>query len=444
MKHYKTMMRTGCMLLTLALLPAGSAGIAAEPQALTLEATLAVAQENNRDILVAVQESQIAAARVREERSAAMPDIRWGGTYTRTLRNPAFFVDFDGDIEKLTIGAKNSITQALILDQALYSGGKVGTAIKLSKDFLELTETELSHTRRVVRHEVTKQFYTILMAREALRIAEETLTQGQRYHRNVEQRYAQGLVSEFELLRSEVQSVNHEPGVIQAENSLNLSRTSLMNLLTLDTKSAVNFQGELEYVPVDPQLRIQLPAEAATRRTDYQQLTIQQRMRHLNIKLERGERLPTLRLLAKWQHDGVSNDFVFGKLERVWSSDVALRLEVPIFDGFRASARTQQALIETEKLDQRMAQLQEAIDLEIQQADLRMKEAEKRLGVQERNIEQARRAYDIAQVRFNNGLGTQLEVFDSQLDVVVNELGHVQAIYDYLIAKTDWEFAIGL
>jgi outer membrane protein TolC len=62
---------------------------------------------------------------------------------------------------------------------------------------------------------------------------------------------------------------------------------------------------------------------------------------------------------------------------------------------------------------------------------------------QEKNIEQAKRAVAIAGTRFKSGVGTQLELLDAQVAMTLAQTNYAQAIYDYLVAKTDWEYAIG-
>jgi len=74
---------------------------------------------------------------------------------------------------------------------------------------------------------------------------------------------------------------------------------------------------------------------------------------------------------------------------------------------------------------------------------LRMVEARKRMSGQEKNIEQAQKAVRIAQTRFKSGVGTQLELLDAQVAMTRSQTNYAQALYDYLVSKTEWEFATG-
>jgi len=87
---------------------------------------------------------------------------------------------------------------------------------------------------------------------------------------------------------------------------------------------------------------------------------------------------------------------------------------------------------------------EEGLKIQIQSAELKMAEAKKRIAGQEKNIAQAEKAVRIAQTRFTSGVGTQLELLDSQVAMTRAQTNYAMAIYDYLIAKAEWHYAVGI
>jgi outer membrane protein TolC len=73
-----------------------------------------------------------------------------------------------------------------------------------------------------------------------------------------------------------------------------------------------------------------------------------------------------------------------------------------------------------------------------------MAEARKRIKGQEKSIDQAQKAMRIAQTRFKSGVGTQLELLDAQVAMTRTQTTYAQALYDYLVAKAEWQYAVGL
>jgi len=137
-------------------------------------------------------------------------------------------------------------------------------------------------------------------------------------------------------------------------------------------------------------------------------------------------------------------DFKLGKDNRSNSVAAGIKMEFTIFDGLSTYSRIQQAQADYRKIEYQKNQLIDGIKMEIKQSELRMKEAQEQIETQRQNVIQSEKALKIAEVRYNNGIGTQLELFDAQLILEQAQMGHIKGIYDYLIAKTDWERAIGL
>ena len=72
-----------------------------------------------------------------------------------------------------------------------------------------------------------------------------------------------------------------------------------------------------------------------------------------------------------------------------------------------------------------------------------MSDAKKRIEGQEKYLGQAQKAVQIAQTRFKSGVGTQLELMDTQVAMTRTQTNYAQAIYDFLVARAEWENAVG-
>ncbi|MFQ5631715.1 MAG: TolC family protein, partial [bacterium] len=158
----------------------------------------------------------------------------------------------------------------------------------------------------------------------------------------------------------------------------------------------------------------------------------------------RGARLPTLSLSGNYQFLGQSDDFAFSAVERNTSFSATLDLQFNLFDGFATSARIQQAKAELSRIRHQKDELEQAIKIDIRQAVLRMTESQERIRSQLRSVHQAKKAYQIAEVRYNQGIGTQLELFDTRLALNNIKTNYLRAVFDYMIALTSWQKAVGI
>jgi outer membrane protein TolC len=173
------------------------------------------------------------------------------------------------------------------------------------------------------------------------------------------------------------------------------------------------------------------------------QLGLQETMLNKNILIEKANYFPTLSLFGGYQWQAQDNTYRFGNYNWAKMLNVGLALSYPLFDGFRTRERVQQATIDRDKVHYTKLKIEEGLKIQIQSAELKMAEAEKRISGQGKNIEQAQKAVRIAQTRFKSGVGTQLELLDAQVAMTRAQTNYAQAIYDYLIAKADWQYAVG-
>jgi outer membrane protein TolC len=172
-------------------------------------------------------------------------------------------------------------------------------------------------------------------------------------------------------------------------------------------------------------------------------MALQEDMLDKNISIERANFFPTLSLVGSYQYQTQDNTFAFRNYLWATSLNVGLQVSFPLFDGFRTGARTEQAMIDRDKIHYARLKAEEGLKIQLQAAELRMAEAKKRIAGQERNVGQAEKAVRIAQTRYKSGVGTQLELMDSEVAMTRARATRAQAIYDFLVAKAEWENASG-
>ena len=165
------------------------------------------------------------------------------------------------------------------------------------------------------------------------------------------------------------------------------------------------------------------------------------------LNLERGEFVPTLSLFGNYnlqaQQDG-GLDFFGNENQRTSSSAVGLRVEVPIFRGFGRFARVHQARAAMDQSETRLARAEQDATNEIRTLFEAVEEALARARSQLQAVAQADRGYEIASVEYREGIGSQLQMTDAEEVLRQAQFNYAQAVYDFLSARAQLEFAVGL
>jgi outer membrane protein TolC len=415
----------------------------AAPLELTLDDAISMALEHNRDVLIARGELNKAAEQIREARSGAFPQISLNGLYTRTLQKPAFFLTFEGETQKISIGTDNSIQSNLNVNQVLYSAGRLGTAIRVSHIYSQSVSESIERAEKTAVFIVRGQFLGVLVTKEVVQVNRRNLELAEAHFENIKILNSKGAASDFDLLRAEVQAANTRPRLISSENDLILQMDMLKSDIGLPLDREILVTGELSPVFIDDEMMDAAEEQVFTNRSDYQALLLNREVNFGRVNIESAGKKPTISLSYNYQFQGQSNTFNFGTTNRVISQSASLNLSYPIFDGFRTSARIQQVKIDLQNIDFHILKLKEAIDIQITVARNKMTDARQRIEALARTVEQAQKAYQIALVRFDSGQGTQMELFDAQVALEMAQLNAIQSVYDYEMAKAEWEYAVG-
>jgi outer membrane protein len=419
------------------------------PLILTLEKAISMALEQNRDILIADQERYKADAQIAEAWSGALPQISITGQYLRNIKKPVLFLgpntpfNTSNTTETFELGSDNSYQAGAQFSQVLFNR-QIGLALDIANTYHDYSEQGFHATQQDIILQLKKAFYAVLFAQKLAEANRQGLEVVRANYENVQSQYRYGNAAEYELLRAEVQLANTEPLLISAENNLLLAKNALKSLLAMPLDQDIELQGQFTSEEMPPEAMAEARRNALTANPSIAQLALQESILEKNIGIERSNYFPTLSLFGSYQWQTQDNTFQFRDYNWAKQCNVGLQLSYPLFDGFRTSSRIQEASVDKEKVHYARLKAEEGLKIQIQSAELKMAEARKRIEGQEKNISQARKALSIAETRYKNGVGTQLELLDTQVAMTRAQTNYAQAMYDYLVAKAEWQYAVGM
>jgi len=153
--------------------------------------------------------------------------------------------------------------------------------------------------------------------------------------------------------------------------------------------------------------------------------------------------LPSVYAALNYSVMSQADKFELENLEWVKSSAAMLQVQIPLFDGFRTPAKVAQYRASLRQLDYAEADLRNIIRMDVDQSRRELERAIRTVAVQEENVREAQRGYEIAKVRYESGLGTQIELLDAELQLDHARVNRLQALYDTRIAHMQLERAMG-
>ena len=416
---------------------------------LTIDKAVSIALNENYDVQLAHFDIQRADAQITEAYAGAFPKLDFNGQYTRNLKSPVLFLPPNTPFnpgpttQTLSLGADNSFNAGVNLSQTVFDP-RLGTAIGIAKNFAHYTDLTSESTKDEIIARVKRAFYDVLLTQKLVDVNQKSYEVAKANYENTELLYKQGVSSEYDYLRAEVQLANVEPILIESKNNFELAKNNLKNLLAIDLNTKIKAQGEFEVEKVAPELLAKSDEILQEKNPLLQSLGIQKLMLEDNVDIEKAAYFPTLKAFGNYNWQTEDNTFKFKDFNWANTITAGLTISYPLFDGFKRGAKIEQAKIDLMSFEVSKKQVEEGLKIGLLQSKLKMEEALDRIDAQKKSVAQAERALKIAQTRYSSGVGTQLEILDTQNSLTQTRINYERAVYDFLIAKTEFEKTLGL
>jgi len=430
---------------------------------LTLEQALAIAEARSEAVAIAeVALVRNAGDQVRA-RSAQLPQLSASATYDRSLANEfqGVFDNVDlgggdggdsGSFEDLPFGRANTWRASLSFSQSLYSGGRIPAQRQLASIGRTSAEQALIGTRAQLRFDVTQAYYDALLTERLVAIARATLDQAGATLQQTQAGFDAGTQPEFEVLRARVSRDNQTPVLIRQRSNQEVAMLRLKQLLELPADYALQLPDDLgnTQLPPAPVFATRVVAvESAlgptqTAVSSLQLAPLPERnavaeaatvvsLREAALKAVEAERMPSVSFNSTYSRIAYPSGG-FPTFDRAnWSLGIAMN--VPILTGGRQKGDETVARADVTQAQLQQKQVQELAALDTRSAWAELVAARAAWESSAGTVQQANRAYEIADVRFRNGVSTQLELSDSRLLLQQAEANRALAARDLQVAR---------
>ena len=415
-------------------------------QPLSLKQAISLALERNEDILIAKTDYDAARAKVREAVADALPNISANALYIRNIQRPVFFFPnpITGEQTAFRVGNINAFSATVNIKQPLYQAGKVGRALKVAKLFRRFSKEGYRATRGDVILATIDAYYQVLLAQKLVQVNRQTYEQALEHLKNARLLFQQGQVSEFDTLRAFVETVNLQPLVLGSENRYHIALNNLSDIIDAPSDQPLTLTDSLVYRPEPLPSLEDAFATAMQKRPELNQISLEAEMRKQNIGIVRANILPKLYLNGSWQTQAQSDKFDAGPQGFKNSISASVQLSVPIFDGLRTYAQIDQARAEYRKVMYNLEKLKEQIRLQLKSLLFSLREVEKSIEAQQQNIAQARRAVELANLRYREGQSTYLDLGDARVALNQAQSNYYQFVYNHHVLKAQLYRAMGV
>lgn len=430
MKPLASSPRLAAILLAAPLLASLPVAARGQSALLTLDRAVAIAVEQSPAVRKAAEGKNALLGRYVQERSAALPKVTATAAVGRTVSNASESIGAAETTDSL--GAKLGVTQAL------FTWGRIPSAIRIAEFGLTSWEDDLRQARQAAGRDAATSFYDVLLARAFDDIANRMLAQRERHLAEVRRRLEAGTATEYDVLAAEVAVRSARPETIRSANAERMARERLGAVL--DVPVPTDVEGTLEApLPAVPTYDDALATALANR----------PELAAMARAIAIAEELVTLRAAGDKPRADFTADFGWQGLDVGaadgsgigWSATVALSW--PLFDGRQTKGLVAQARSQAASLRIDDGALRDAIGLQVRQTVGAAGEAVETIGALSGVVEQAERLLAMANQGYALGVKTSPEVEDAALNLSQARANLARARRDAAVAAVNLRWATG-
>ncbi len=414
---------------------AGRSEALSVPDTLDLETAVRFALEHNFSIQQARERIKQQDGVVVEVSARQNPNVAAAAAYQRN----------DTEISNGFPPSNQSWQISLTASQVLYSGGGVRSAVRSTKLVREAALLDLQAVINEALLQVRTSFYTVLLAREQIKVQESNLELLGQQLKNVSDRFAAGTVSSFEKLRAEVAVANAKVPLITARNNYRLAVEALRLALGFTApqmssgRREPDFLGTLAYTAQQFDRQAAFDAARANR-PDLERIAKLADSREEAVTTARSALYPNVAAFGGWAlRKGPTNSF--GDSNNGWL--IGLQSQWDIFDGRATQGRVAQARSILAQTRLTLTEATLAVEVEVSRAHSQWQQATELAEASALVVGQATEAVRLANARYNAGTGTQLDVLTAQVDLTTARTNQIQAYYSYNVAVASLRKAMG-
>ncbi len=409
---------------------------------LTIEKAIGLALENNADYLISKHEVGQSKARLRQN-LGFLPQVTLEGT--KTLNEKLMEIEIspfggsDGN-QRVTLDFTMDYEFTFQIVQPLFSGGKILFNLKNAGLDVQIAKERFNYARAQLTVDVKKVFYNILVLKELREAHLEALKTSEANLRSVGERYNNGLVPKFDVLRAELSVASVKPNLLKIEKMLKLSHLNLKSMIGLPEDTEVTLVGELNRGTFELELK-DVSNAARQNNSDIRQMDMQLKKAANLLKIAYGQFLPDISFAASYSYR--SNTFNLEKSNWEDYYTVALGVKVPIFTGLKRSGKIGELKVLGKIMALKSQKVNDDTRLQVQDLFMTIEEEYENMKAGLKNIEMAGEGVKMAESAYHEGLISILELNSSNTELVKAKVDYIQALYNYNTAVFELEKVSG-
>ena len=418
---------------------------------LSLNDCIELAIENNENLKNSKLEERISKALSKEYLSIGFPQINFDGGLQYNHDVPKSLIDIsrfmpgvpEGTEQEVQFGQTYDGRVDLFVNQMIFNGSYF-VGLSAARELVRLSEKLSERNEIDINESVQKAFYTVLNTKSRIDLVEANLNRLNTLLGQTKELYTNGFIEKLDVDRIQVAYNNLKSEKIKADRFYKLSKEVLNFQIGLPVGTDIELTGDLTE-EVIKNFNYSLDDFDYSKRIEYSILQTDKNLKFYDLKNNRSQYLPQIYANYNYGYNTSSSNYDLFFDSNRWKSfgTVGLKIIVPIFDGFLKRSKINQSKYKIEQVENQMMFLERSINLQINQSISNYENTKESLLISKQNLELAQNVYLATEKKYKEGVGSNLEVIDSNNSLKIAQNQYYNSLYESIIASIDIKKTLG-
>lgn len=411
-----------------------------------LDQSIEYAYGHQTALLNAALDQKIADAKVKETIGIGLPQINGTADFRDFLKIPTSllpgeFFNKPGTFIPVKFGVKYNSSLGASISQLLFDGSYI-VGLQASKTYKELSQRAYTRSKIETNVSVTKAFYMVLVNNKQIELLNANISQLKGQLDQTQALFNNGFAEKIDADRLRVLYNNLTTEKENVLRSLELGITMLKFQMGMPIEKNLTLNGSIEGVKLDKSF-IATDSTAYANRVEYALSETQVKLNQLDLKRYKAQFLPSLSAFGNGSYQFQNNNFKNLYNQSFPTVLIGMQLNVPIFSGFQKIQRVKQAEYTVLKSRNELFNTKNSLNLDIKNSITTYANSINSLDNQQRNLDLANEVLRVSKIKYEQGVGSSIEVTQAQTSLKEAENNYINALYNALISKVDIERATG-
>jgi len=436
------------LLATLIYLFSISNSNAQEVQKFSLKAAIDYAFEHQANVLNARLDEEISKKKIDELTGLGTPQIEGSADLNNFLRVPTSFVPAEffggepGTFAPVQFGQKYTSSAGISASQLIFDGSYI-VGLQASRAYAELATKQTRRTKVETSIIITKAYFSALVSESGKVIVDANIERLTKLLEETKQLNINGFAEKIDVDRLQLNLNNL---YVERDNIVRITDYGYALLkfqMGLSNSTKVELTDKLEDYDLT---NVSLPDTADyNKRPDYAVLMSDRKLQSLDLKRYQFAYYPSLIGYGNLSANASRDNFNIFNTSEPWfpTAVIGLKLSVPIWDGLQKNSRVQQSKLGLAKVDNSLNQYRNSIQLEYTSAQSTFKTKLASLEITKQNRVLAVEIARVSKVKYDNGLGSSLELTDAESALKEADANYLNTLYETIVAKIELDRVLG-